>query len=1189
MLLKSVEMQGFKSFADKIYLDFNPGITAIVGPNGSGKSNISDAIRWVMGEQSIKSLRGSKMEDVIFSGTQERKALGFAEVSLTLDNSLGIFPIDYEEITVSRRVYRSGESEYMMNKTPCRLRDIHELFMDTGLGKEGYSVIGQGKIDEILSNKSEDRRSIFEEAAGITKYKYRKNEAEKKLSDTADNLTRVEDIMSELEGQLEPLREQSEKAKKYLVLRDELKELDINISVIEINKNKAELINIEKDAKTLEFDAEVIQNNINLSENKVNNMYDEIKNTEEYIEQLHEKEKETINSINDYTNRINILTTNIEHETENIIRIKNDIDKSLSSEKYLESLLIDYQKRIMELESEKTSVEELLIERENELKSVVAQEDNAKKLLDDLKSAIIDKNNEILTLNEKVISAEALINTFEAREKNLRDELNSQSDKIEQYKLNLDKLTNEKKLKEESLKILTDKQSQVNKLYKTSQDNLSQISDYKFSIEKKISQCQTRKSVLDEMEKDYEGYGKSVKSVMSAYKNGILKDVVLHGPLSSLIKTEDKYTTAIEVALQNASQNIVTDDEEDAKKTIEFLKSTNSGRVTFLPLNAVKPRMFDKSRFLSVDGFVSIASELVVYNKKYSDVVSSVLGAVIVAENIDTAVNIARKGDYKVTVVTLQGELIRPSGSITGGSLSKVGGFLSRAAEIKKLSDEISFLEKELQSNVLKFNDESLKAAELLERNTILLKEVAISNEEYIKIKADYESYLNFVSSFEDGGKQLENELLEIIEAINNTKSDIMDFSKKIDINNKFVEESRVKCSDLEHNLNDFSIKNKEYQDVLMELNVKLSNVVKDIEHQCERYDDVVVQRDNAENINKERESEIKEHTQRIDNMKKQIAMFEDEKERLSKNTELNSEKVFELSEKKKNLNEKIRATQEDTKETREQLFALKNQLSKYENKRLKLEGDLDSYIDRLWEEYEMTYSEAEGFAQKTGDDFNISKAQRRISELKSSIKSLGNINIDAIEGYKSVKERFDFLSEQTNDLKKSKEDLEKVIAELLEVMKKQFSEQFSIINKNFSNVFKELFGGGTARLELADPENLLESGIEIEAQPPGKKLQRLTLLSGGERSFTAIALLFAILKVRPTPFCILDEIEAALDDVNVYRYADYLKKYSEKTQFIVVTHRRGTMEAANILYGVTMQERGVSKLLSLNIDEVTE
>jgi len=1189
LYLKSVEMQGFKSFADKIYLDFNPGITAIVGPNGSGKSNISDAIRWVMGEQSIKTLRGSKMEDVIFSGTQERKALGFAEVSLTLDNSTGIFPIDYDEITVSRRVYRSGESEYMMNKTPCRLRDIHELFMDTGLGKEGYSIIGQGRIDEILSNKSEDRRQIFEEAAGITKYKYRKNEAEKKLADTTDNLTRVADIMSELEGQLEPLREQSEKAKKYLILRDELKGLDINISVIEIKKNRRELESIEENSKTLGFDVDIIQNNISASENKINNMYDEIKNTEELIEQLREKEKKTVSDINDYTNRINILTANIEHENENILRIKSDIEKSKSSSKYLDSLLLDYQKRIMELETDKNVTDELLQVKQSEVSLMKQKEIEDKELFEKLNAEVINKKNENITYNEKIAAAKSLIENFEFRKNSLSEELNNQSEKIEQYRANLEKLQKEKENKEKYLSDLNNRQSKTEQLYNNSQIKLKEISEKRYLIDKNISQCQSRKSVLEDMEKDFEGYGKSVKAVMNAYKNGEIKNAVLHGPLSSLIHTDEKYVTAVEVALQNANQNIVTDTEEDAKAAIEFLKRTKTGRATFLPISAVRPRKFEKEKFSGIEGFVAIASELVSSDKKYTDVVNSILGATVVAENIDDAIQIAKFGDYKVTVVTLQGELIRPGGSLTGGSINKMSGFLSRAAEIKKLKSEILSFENELSEIIKEYEKTTQKTAEYLEENTLLIKELSAYNEEYIKLKADYDNYVNFVSSFENGGAQIEKELSEVISAIDNTKADILDFTEKLDINRVSINVSEQKISELEKDIEVLEIQIKEKHDELVEINIKLSSIIKDIEHQSERYDDVVTQRDNADNVNKERESEIEEHIRKSEEMKKQISIFEDEKERLAQNTEVNSEKTEELTEKKKSLSDKIRSMQEETKDTREQLFALKNQLSKLESKKNKTESDLDLLIDRLWEEYELTYSEAEKQADSIKEDFSIPKAQRRISELKNSIKNLGNINIDSIEGYKSVKERFDFLTAQTDDLKKSKLDLEKVIDELLSVMKKQFTEQFSVINKNFGIVFKELFGGGTARLELSDPENLLESGIEIEAQPPGKKLQRLTLLSGGERSFTAIALLFAILKVRPTPFCILDEIEAALDDVNVYRYADYLKKYSEKTQFIVVTHRRGTMEAANILYGVTMQERGVSKLLSLNIDEVTE
>lgn len=1188
MYLKRVEIQGFKSFADKIDLDFNQGITAIVGPNGSGKSNISDAIRWVMGEQSIKSLRGSKMEDVIFSGTEARKPQGFAEVSLTIDNSQKIFPLDFDEITVLRRVYRSGESEYQINKTPCRLKDIHELFMDTGLGREGYSVIGQGKIDEILSNKSEDRRHIFEEAAGITKYKYRKNEAEKKLSSTTENLTRVYDILKELEIQVEPLKEQSEKAKRFLNLREELKNLDLKVSVLNIRKSRKELDTIDEAYKAISFDIDILQNNIETIENSINSMYDEAAEVEKLTEEYREEEKLSVEKVNDYSNRINILIANSEHEKENILRIKSDIEKSVGSGKYLDEMLLEYKARIDKINEEKDDMENRLSQNQKDFDEKDTAYKKLVKSLDDLNAQISNKNNAQISSREKISAAKFLLQSYNLRRENIENELKSKDEDFKSFEEKFSELSLKKEEKARELSDKRKKNDEKRLEYDELNSSIKSFTEKKHSINSIINQKISKRIILEELENELEGYGKSVKSIMSAYTNGEILGVSLHGPLSQLIHTNREYVTAIDVALQNAGQNIVCDTEKDAKKAIEYLKRTQKGRVTFLPISTVKPRKVDVAEVSSEKGFLSLASELIVCDKQYNDIISSVLGAVIVADNIDNAVSIARKTEHKMMVVTLQGELIRPGGAITGGSFAKSSGFLSRLSEIEELKIQEENLKKELSDAENELNQAGEKAADILKELNILSESVSKINEEYIKISADFDNQSAFYNTLKSGKENLEFEVNKINDEIKLTNQSITDAEEIIRLSTEFIESSKDRVSVLNEDIKQMEKEIDLQRNQLLELNISLSNLIKDIEHNIERMNDISAQRENVDNVNREREIEISNHNARIEEIKAQIEAFEEAKENINKNSENANKKILELVDKKRSISDEIRNKQEQAKEKREQLFKLSQQKSKLESKKNRFELELDSVFERLWEDYEITYSEAEEYFDEN-EEINISASERRISALKSEIKGLGNINIDAIEGYKNVKERFDFLTLQTEDLEKSKKELEGIILELLSVMQKQFKEQFAVINKNFNSVFKELFGGGSAKLELSDPENLLESGIEIEAQPPGKKLQSLTLLSGGERAFTATALLFAILNVRPTPFCILDEIEAALDDVNVYRFADYLKKYSEKTQFIVVTHRRGTMEAANILYGVTMQERGVSKLLSLNIDEVTE
>ncbi len=1186
MLLKCVEMQGFKSFADKIYLDFNPGITAIVGPNGSGKSNISDAIRWVMGEQSIKTLRGSKMEDVIFSGTQSRKAMGFAEVSLTLDNSQGFFPLAYEEITVTRRVYRSGEGEYFINRVGCRLKDIHELFMDTGLGREGYSIIGQGKIDEILSNKSEDRRQIFEEAAGITKYKYRKNEAERKLSHTTDNLTRVKDIMTELENQIGPLYEQSEKAKKYLKLRDELKIIEINLSVVKIDKLKAEVEILAASLAETDGEIEKIRAEVEKNEKTVNEIYESIAKWDAEMEECRENEKSILGSISNSNSRISVLIADIGHYEESIAQIDEDVSAYIEKASEAEKNLASLEEELDKLEGKIAEIRIQKEERKAHIEKLNALTQTKNTLLSNIKDEMIETGAEINREKERNINSEILKENFIRRREAAERELAEKSGDYEKLRNNVDGLEIRVKESRENLEKLEKDRQFLSEQLEDKRAVHHELLEQSDKINSELNHAISRKSILEEMEKSYEGFAGSVKAVMSESEKGRLKNAKIYGPFARLVRTQEKYTTAIDTALGNAGQNIVVETEEDAKIAIAYLKETKAGRATFLPISTIKKRNTDISKIKGMKGYIDIASNLIDVEKRYEGVKSSLLGAIVVADNIDNAVLIAKASDYKIKIVTLSGEVMQTGGAMTGGSFNKSGGFLSRGAEIEALNEAIAKLKEnrdKCRRSIDVFAEEINKLNESLDFDN---GELSAIKDNYIKIKSDFEHYNSFLENVTVAKNQLENEILTINQNIGKIDLETRERIKNISEMEEKISELNIKADGEQKGFDSLMQDAREAGDKLMEISISENSCEKDILSQKEK---VALAEENIKEFASRTEKSGMQKVELEEKIKLAKAEIENGKtgiKALEATTKETEERLKTLAEMKAAAEEKNRKTQKEIAGTNDLMLGLSEQKAKTETKKARLESELEGIFERLWEEYEMSYSQASEAADENAD---LTGAEKEIASLKGKIKNLGNINIDAIEGYRDIKERYDFLLVQTNDLEKAKNDLEKIIAEMLIVMKKQFAEQFEIINRNFSKVFSELFGGGLANLSLAEPDNLLESGIEIEAQPPGKKLQRLSLLSGGERALTAIALLFAILNVRPTPFCILDEIEAALDDVNVGRYADYLKKYSEKTQFIVVTHRRGTMESANVLYGVTMQERGVSKLLSLNIDEVAK
>ena len=1179
MYLKRIELQGFKSFADKTVLEFMPGITTVIGPNGSGKSNISDAIRWVLGEQSIKSLRGSKTEDVIFAGTQNRKSLGFAEVSMVIDNSDQKLPIEFNEVTVTRKLYRNGESGYFINKTPCRLKDVLELFMDTGIGKDGYSIIGQGKIDEILSNKSEERRHIFEEAAGIVKYRVRKGESEKKLEQTKLNLLRINDIISEIEVNIEPTKFQADKAKEFLRLRDELKNIEIGLFIYNINNYKTKIEEIINDQEI--FSTQVTRENERLS--NIQELKEELKNSIDditiQIEQMqnigfeNERKKEQLRS------SINLNLEKISNNNENYERLEKEIVdnneklKLLSDEKDQKNdkkinLLANKEKFVLELndkEAEFKKMTDKMSEKELEI-------EKKKKKVEENVDKKYEMSNTISTLIANATNAEE-------RKKNIKSEIESNISELDASRISKSEISQKFTEIDTKRNKIKDDLSQIENKRKEVDDKLKEYDTLINTYESEVRIKDSRLKFLIETEKEKEGYVKSVRSILKdCEKDNNLKKGV-HGVIANLISVPKEYEVAIEMSLGQSMQNIVTDTEEDAKKLVEHLRKFNLGRASFLPITSVKGKKIDKIK--SDKGIIGIASDLVSFDPKYEQIIFSLLGRTVIVDNMENAIQIAKKNSYGFRIVTLEGDVLNPSGAISGGSVApKTVNILGRSREIDDLKNQIVSLQNKID-NLKKEKEEYENSIESL------LETVSALENELKDIDIDYATEKQKLASIEETVLKIENRL----DKLKNEESDI---SGQLEINKNAQQElnEKIKALDDENDLlnqeiNEFAEANKDTQKYIDDLNFDITNLkisVSSFDESESSIDEMVSRIDvDIENINKSNENKIVQKNEILESNKNLEELNENlnkEIDELIKEVSNSGTKVEELKNERVVKNTKLEEAETSLAEQIDKIDGLKEQINKADIKKSKFEIELDQIVNKMWEEYEITPNDPGDYEEPK----NVNEVQKRVNTLRSQMKELGSVNIDAIEEYKKLKERYDFMSEQRLDLETTISKLRKVIADMTETMKKQFSERFKIINKNFSEVFIELFNGGKAELKLTDEENILESGIEIEVQPPGKKLQNMMLLSGGERAFTAIALLFAILKINPAPFCVLDEIEAALDDINVYRFAEYLKKFAKDSQFLVITHRKGTMEAANTVYGITMEENGISKLLSLDL-----
>lgn len=1183
MYLKRLELQGFKSFADKTILEFKPGITSVIGPNGSGKSNISDSIRWVLGEQSMKSLRGSSSSDIIFAGTQNRKSLGFAEASIVIDNSDGKLPIEYNEVTVTRKIYRSGETGYFINKTPCRLKDILELFMDTGIGKDGYSIIGQGKIDEILSNKSEDRRRIFEEAAGIVKYRTRKQESEKKLEQTKLNLLRINDILTEIEGTIEPLKMQSEKAKKFLDLREELKTIEVGLFLYNIETYKAKL-------QELIQDEEIMQNQYEEENGKLEKVKQQKEELKKQVEEITEKIEnmqnigfESTNKIEKINSDINVAIERQENNKTNAERYTKEIEDTKIRMQELEEEKKQKQEKKMNLNQNREKFEKELAEKQEELNGLMQKMSTKELEMEQKKQKVeqnVDKKYEVAG---EINSQDVNLENLEKRQKVVKQELQSTISELDQVRMEKQEMAKGFYEIENKRNTVVKKLEEGKAKKEESDRKRKEFSDTIDRIIYDIRMKEARYKFLVETEKEKEGYSKSVKNLLLECEKNTSLNKGVHGVLANIISAPQEYETAIEMCLGATLQNIVTETEEDAKKLIEYLRKGNLGRASFLPISSVKGRKLEGIKQKGIDGVIGVISDLIHYQTKYEQIVLNLLGRTVLVKDMDTAIKLAKQNGHSFRIVTLKGDLINPSGAITGGSVAtKTVNILGRGREIeslekqiKKLAEEKEQLEKQKQEYEASIKD-VLDLTEELEKNLQEMDIIyATEKQKMVSIEENINKIEIRLTRLKEENTKIDSEKVENREVKKQKEEEIAQLTKEIEELNRVIEEfaksnkdNQAYLDDLNFDITNLKISVSSFDESNTSIDEMIERIDKDIQNNQISIQNKENQMTLLKEENKELESTIERLKQEIEGIQKEVLN--------------SSQRVEELKKERTSNNEKLSTLEEEISIKFNVIEELKAQLVKLDVKKTKIEQDMEQIVNHLWEEYEITPNNSEGFERPS----NIAVAQKEVHRLRNQIKELGSINIDSIEEYKKTKERYDFMSEQRLDLENTIAKLRKVISDMTETMKQQFAEKFAVINKNFNEVFVELFGGGKAELILEDESNILECGIDIRVQPTGKKLQNMMLLSGGEKAFTAIALLFAILKINPAPFCILDEIEAALDDVNVYRYADYLKKFSKETQFLVITHRKGTMESADTVYGITMEENGISKLLSMKLSQ---
>ncbi len=1180
MYLKALEIQGFKSFPDKTRLTFEKDITAIVGPNGSGKSNISDAILWVLGEQRTKALRGGKMEDVIFGGTEKRPKMGFAQVTLVIDNTRRIFDIDSTDVAIARRYYRSGESEYYINKEAVRLRDINEMLMDTGLGRDGYSIIGQGRIADVVSARSGDRRELFEEAAGISRFRYRKDESERKLEHAEENLVRINDKIDELKIQVDPLKQQAETAKKYLFLRDELRGLEVSVWMATLDK-------LHENAAIITTDWEKARTDLEQAKEKLQQLYDA---TENYSEKMHEKDLEAENFRENLSgiesqcaereSEIAVLENSVAHNAERKAQLETELKEQGGRVSSLLTQIETHQSRIEEIKSELEAQDKLMHSVMESMSSNAQGEDDSRKEIarlfgekSTMQSELSHCNTVLSMLSEAAAEQDqqeesrvALLFKAQERHSELQAQLQSEKRILSQAQEKVKELNNV--IEGYTLRI------------QGRESRVKALEEQKTGLTIDLNSTQSRINMLFEMEKEFEGYSKSVKVVMREAERGILKGI--HGPVANLVKAQERFALAIETALGGAMQSIVVETQGQGKAAIEMLKRKDGGRATFLPINIIKPNELKRIP-KGEPGFLGTAYELASFDKKYSDIFSNLLSRTVVAETLSDAIAMSKGFDNQLRIVTLDGQLINSGGSMTGGSAAKNSGILSRANELKALREKQQELSK-------KSKDCAAKLSEAERELSSARYELQTAN---FELKEESEALRQSKSNAEN----TEFLISEAAKAMENMERDANNAALRKKENAKRTEETKISVAritkaleEINAELSKLSAQGEEYDRLGRELSEKLTAISEKRSSLSSESDTTITAIAQLQQLYADLSGDGETRRKAIESLTAENASIEeqinDAKARLEESRTMAEEirsQLTDINSLKLELEGKRTQTEKSAQEKNRELLDIERLCSAFEQKKLAADMEEKQIIDKLWDSYELSRTAAQALREPVE---NISAATKHILALKREISALGNPNLGAIEEYERVSERYNFLTEQRDDVAKAKRELEKIIADITKEMKEIFLREFKIIDESFRKTFLELFGGGRAALILEDEDDVLNCGIEIKIQPPGKALSTLSLLSGGEKAFVAIALYFAIIKVRPTPFCVMDEIEAALDEANVDRYARYMRSMASKTQFIVITHRRGTMEEADTLYGVTMQEKGVTEVLSVDLEE---
>ena len=1181
MVLKSLILQGFKSFPDKTEIKFLGGLTAIVGPNGSGKSNISDAIRWVLGEQSSRSLRGAKMEDVIFGGTAKRGPVGFAEVSLILDNSEGVFRSEFTEIMVTRRYYRSGESEYFLNKKHCRLRDIHELFMDTGLGRDGYSIIGQGRIDEILSLKSEDRREIFEEAAGITKFRYRKEEAEHKLAATEDNLARIRDLYDELERQVGPLEKQAEKAKQFLLLRDELRVLEISLWLLSLDRIKADSAKLEQDTK-------ICADQLSAAKQAQEGLYAQseqlsadMREIDREADRLRQQLRETEQRAAEQASRAAVLKANIQNNKDNIDRAQRESAQRAEQAQNLGAQLAERRSRIELLDTKHAGLAARLDDLTQQAAGQSQKRGQAEAALREAVRARTEQQNRLHALEIDRTAAETGLASMDGRRDTISADIETAGKRLDSEKQAHEAL--EARMRD-CLDTLASAKNKVQGVSLKAESRRKKVDSLQSELSKAtaaLTDAKNRVKMLSDMQRDYEGFSRAVKSVMHQVERGAMHGV--HGPVSALIATEDKFVTAIDTALGASASSIVVDTSADGKRCIEYLKRTDGGRATFLPIDTIRPNILRETGLETQKGCFGTADRLVTFEKRYAAIVQNLLARTVVSENMDTALALARAYGHRFRIVTLDGQILQAGGAMTGGSASRGTGALARAGRLRDAQEQVKILEvrrAEAEEDFRSAKDElaaldyDLKAIEAeriraeqseaglrasVSQHGLLLESLQL---QYDNLVLERDNLAAAKQQYQDTITQCESREAAARQAYEQTEAQVAACRAAIDKLAAEATDNTAQAASLQTEI---------------------------AENRSEAASEARALAD-LEQLKAELDAGVSGTTDTIAGFEAEIARLTEELAHAEATREdtgtvtarLNEQIAAQMNQRERVEGERARVDRE-AQGKNDEILNLEREAARLENRAGQLKTEEAQILDKMWENYELTPSPAAEVARPLED---VPAARERAKNLRTQMRALGNVNLDAVEEYRQVLERYTFMGEQKDDLEKAQKELYKVIEQLTVNMKEIFASAFAKLNAYFGQTFREIFGGGHAELSLADTSDILNCGIDIRVSPPGKAVKTLTLLSGGEKAFVAIALYFAILKLRPTPFCVLDEIEAALDDVNVARFAQYIRRLTDSTQFIVITHRRGTMEEADMLYGVTMQEQGVSRMLMLNLAE---